>query len=78
MRLELGEMIFKSGVLFKGAKDIISFEILPRPPPSRANDNPWPTWPKVFKLDYGHEETMHVMGKDPRIFQISTKVSLLN
>jgi glutamate synthase (NADPH/NADH) len=59
--------------LRQGAKDIITFEILPKPPQKRAADNPWPTWPKVFKLDYGHEETMHLMNKDPRIFQISSK-----
>lgn len=59
--------------LRQGAKDIITFEILPKPPQSRATDNPWPTWPKVFKLDYGHEETMHLLDKDPRIFQISSK-----
>ncbi|CAF0729763.1 unnamed protein product [Brachionus calyciflorus] len=59
--------------LRQGAKDIITFEILPRPPNSRASDNPWPTWPKVFKLDYGHEESMHLLDKDPRIFQISSK-----
>ena len=22
----------------------------------RAADNPWPEWPKVYKLDYGQEE----------------------
>ena len=60
--------------LRQGAKDIITFEILPKPPSSRAYDNPWPTWPKVFKLDYGHEETMLTLNKDPRIFQISSKV----
>lgn len=59
--------------LRQGAKDIITFEILPKPPMKRAADNPWPTWPKVFKLDYGHEETMHLLGKDPRIFQIESK-----
>jgi len=60
--------------LRQGAKDIITFEILPKPPSSRALDNPWPSWPKVFKLDYGHEETMLTLNKDPRIFQISSKV----
>ena len=59
--------------LRQGAKDIITFEILPKPPKSRAPDNPWPYWPKVFKLDYGHEESMHLLNKDPRIFQISSK-----
>jgi glutamate synthase (NADPH) small chain len=32
------------------------FEILPRPPAERAPDNPWPQWPKVYRLDYGQEE----------------------
>ena len=59
--------------LRQGAKDIITFEILPKPPNSRAVDNRWPTWPKVFKLDYGHEETLLLMNKDPRIFQIQSK-----
>ncbi|RNA35404.1 glutamate synthase [NADPH] isoform X2 [Brachionus plicatilis] len=59
--------------LRQGAKDIITFEILPKPPSARAGDNPWPTWPKVFKLDYGHEETMHLFNKDPRVYQISSK-----
>lgn len=59
--------------LRQGAVDVTTFEILPRPPNSRAEDNPWPTWPKVFKLDYGHEETLHLLGKDPRVFQISSK-----
>jgi glutamate synthase (NADPH/NADH) len=59
--------------LRQGAKDIITFEILPKPPSQRAEDNRWPTLTKVFKMDYGHEETMHLMNKDPRIYQISSK-----
>jgi len=31
-------------------------EILPCPPQERAADNPWPEWPKVYRLDYGREE----------------------
>ena len=42
--------------LRQGASSITSFEILPQPPNKRAGDNPWPQWPKVFKVDYGHEE----------------------
>ena len=36
--------------LRQGAKSITSFEILPTPPEKRADDNPWPQWPKVFRL----------------------------
>jgi glutamate synthase (NADH) len=60
--------------LRQGAKAITTFEILPRPPNSRAHDNPWPTWPKVFKFEYGHEEANYVLKSDPRHFQISSKV----
>jgi glutamate synthase (NADPH/NADH) len=59
--------------LDQGAEDVITFEILPKPPNARAADNRWPTWPKLFKLDYAHEESMVVLNKDPRIFQISSK-----
>lgn len=58
--------------LRQGAKSITTFEILPPPPPTRAPSNPWPTWPRVFKLDYGHEEVQLKFGKDPRIFNIKS------
>ena len=35
--------------LRQGARSITSFEILPEPPETRAADNPWPQWPKVFR-----------------------------
>jgi len=60
----------------QGAKSITSLEILPPPPPTRASNNPWPTWPKVFKLDYGHEEVELKFGRDPRIFNIKSTVSV--
>ena len=39
-----------------GCKSLAQVEILPKPPLDRAKDNPWPEWPKVYKLDYGQEE----------------------
>lgn len=59
--------------LRQGAKSITSFEILPTPPKSRAPDNPWPQWPKVFRVDYGHEEVKVRFGKDPRQYSTTTK-----
>lgn len=59
--------------LRQGAKSITSFEILPTPPPSRAGDNPWPQWPKVFRVDYGHDEVKVKFGKDPRQYSTTTK-----
>ncbi|KAK6187782.1 hypothetical protein SNE40_005732 [Patella caerulea] len=58
--------------LRQGAKSITSFEILPEPPANRADSNPWPTWPKIFRVDYGHEEVKLKFGRDPRIFNIKT------
>ncbi|MCS7014758.1 MAG: glutamate synthase subunit beta [Gemmatales bacterium] len=54
-------------------RSLVQFEILPRPPLTRAPDNPWPQWPKVYKLDYGQEEAAAVFGKDPREYLIQTK-----
>ncbi|XP_046391906.1 glutamate synthase [NADH] isoform X1 [Ischnura elegans] len=59
--------------LRQGAKSITAFEILPDPPASRANDNPWPQWPRVFKVDYGHEEVRVKFGKDPRMYNTMSK-----
>jgi glutamate synthase (NADPH/NADH) small chain len=56
-----------------GAKRVIQLEILPRPPDERAADNPWPQWPKVFKVDYGQEEAKALWGEDPRQFRMLTK-----
>ena len=49
-----------------GCKSLIQLEILPQPPHERAADNPWPQWPKVYKLDYGQEEAAAKFGADPR------------
>jgi glutamate synthase (NADPH/NADH) small chain len=49
------------------------FEILVRPPDFRQPDNPWPEWPKVFKVDYGQEEAAALYGEDPRHYSIVTK-----
>ncbi|XP_050334422.1 uncharacterized protein LOC126762005 [Bactrocera neohumeralis] len=59
--------------LRQGAKSITTFEILPEPPKNRANDNPWPQWPKVFRVDYGHEEVRVKFGRDPRQYCTTTK-----
>jgi glutamate synthase (NADPH) small chain len=56
-----------------GCKSLVNFELLPQPPEGRANDNPWPQWPRIFRVDYGHEEVKAVHGKDPREYEILTK-----
>jgi glutamate synthase (NADPH/NADH) small chain len=54
-------------------RSLVQFEILPKPPLERAPDNPWPQWPKVYKLDYGQEEVAALFGDDPRQYLIQTK-----
>jgi glutamate synthase (NADPH/NADH) small chain len=49
-------------------KSLIQIEILPCQPDTRQPDNPWPEWPKVYKLDYGQEEAKARFGADPRIY----------
>jgi glutamate synthase (NADPH) small chain len=56
-----------------GCKSLVQFEILPKPPLDRTPDNPWPQWPKVYKLDYGQEEAAALFGDDPRTYLINTQ-----
>lgn len=56
-----------------GARSVTQLEILDRPPNERAPDNPWPQWPKVYKMDYGQEEAAALWGADPRAYAVSTK-----
>ncbi|KAJ1362991.1 hypothetical protein KIN20_022733 [Parelaphostrongylus tenuis] len=56
-----------------GAKSVTAFEILPKPPDCRKAENPWPEWPLIFRVDYGHEEMHMKTGSDPRTYSISTK-----
>jgi glutamate synthase (NADPH/NADH) small chain len=56
-----------------GCADLVNFELLERPPEARNETMPWPTYPRVFKTDYGHGEAEYVFGRDPREYCISTK-----
>ncbi|MDP6415853.1 MAG: glutamate synthase subunit beta, partial [Gammaproteobacteria bacterium] len=56
-----------------GCKSLINFEIMPKPPVDRGPNNPWPTWPLIFRVDYGHEEAAARDGQDPRVYSISGK-----
>jgi len=54
--------------LRQGCKSVVQLEILPKPPLVRAPDNPWPEWPKIYRVDYGQEEAAAVFGQDPRTY----------
>ena len=55
-----------------GCRSILQMEIVPRPPDGRTPDNPWPQWPKVYRLDYGQEEAQALFGADPRQYAVQT------
>ncbi len=56
-----------------GCKSVTQLEIMPKPPTERAVNNPWPEWPKTYKLDYGQEEAKDIYGSDPRQYCVQTK-----
>jgi glutamate synthase (NADPH/NADH) small chain len=51
----------------QGALSVHQFELLPRPPETRASDNPWPQWPNIFRTSSAHEE-----GGE-RVYAVSTQ-----
>mmetsp|Transcript_5397 Transcript_5397/g.10846 ORF Transcript_5397/g.10846 Transcript_5397/m.10846 type:complete len:2216 (-) Transcript_5397:296-6943(-) len=56
-----------------GASNVVNFELLPKPKDGREATNPWPQWPRIYRVDYGHSEADSQYGKDPREFLISSK-----
>ena len=55
-----------------GCRSLVNFELFPKPPNDRAADNPWPTWPRIFRTDYGHQEAAAKFNADPRVYAISS------
>ncbi|MCV7343496.1 glutamate synthase subunit beta [Mycolicibacterium rhodesiae] len=51
----------------QGAASIHQFEIMPRPPETRADSTPWPTYPLMFRVSSAHEE-----GGE-RVFSVNTE-----
>ncbi|MCR5708715.1 MAG: glutamate synthase subunit beta [Ruminococcus sp.] len=56
-----------------GCKSVIQLEMMPKLPDERAENNPFPQWPRVCKTDYGQEEAIAVFGHDPRIYCTTVK-----
>lgn len=57
----------------QGCKSVIQLEMMPKLPDKRAEDNPFPQYPRVCKTDYGQEEAIAVFGNDPRIYCTTVK-----
>ena len=49
------------------ARSVHQLELLPMPPKERADDNPWPEWPQIFRVSSAHEE-----GGE-RLYSVSTQ-----
>ena len=56
-----------------GCKSVVQLEMMPKLPDERAENNPWPEYPRVCKTDYGQEEAIAVFGSDPRVYQTTVK-----
>lgn len=56
-----------------GAASVTQLEMMPKQPEGRAENNPWPEWPRVCKTDYGQEEAIALFGHDPRIYETTVK-----
>lgn len=54
--------------LRQGCKSVTQIEIMPSSPENRSENNPWPEWPKTYKVDYGQEEAAAKYGSDPRVY----------
>ena len=56
-----------------GCKSVTQLEMMPKLPDERAENNPFPQYPRVCKTDYGQEEAIAVFGHDPRIYCTTVK-----
>ena len=56
-----------------GCKSLVNFELLPKPPEERAPNNPWPLYPRIYRVDYGHAEVAAKFGEDPRVYSIMSQ-----
>lgn len=57
----------------QGCKSVNQFEIMGEPLKVREENNPWPEYAKILKIDYGQEECIAKFGHDPRRYLTSVK-----
>lgn len=60
-----------STALRQQCKSLVQFDIYPKRPDHRSDQNPWPQYPIVHKVDSGQEEAIARFGQDPRVFSTS-------
>jgi glutamate synthase (NADPH/NADH) small chain len=54
-------------------KSLTQFDIYEKKGDVRADDNPWPQWPVIHRVEYGQKEAAAVFGADPRAYAVMTK-----
>ncbi|MFJ7261100.1 glutamate synthase subunit beta [Streptomyces globosus] len=58
--------------LRQGALSVVQIDINPEPGSERAGHEPWPVYPKVYRISHAHEEARGRQGADPRLFARAT------
>jgi len=56
-----------------GCQSVVQLEMMGELPEVRSENNPWPEYPRIKKVDYGQEESIHVFKQDPRIYNSTIK-----
>jgi glutamate synthase (NADPH/NADH) small chain len=56
----------------QGAKSVTQLEIMPRPTEERPTNQPWPTYPMIYRVSSAHEEA------GDRIYSVSTQEFIKN
>ena len=58
--------------LRQGAASVVQLDINPEPGDDRQDAEPWPVYPKVYRISHAHEEARGREGTDPRLFSSAT------
>ncbi|MEU9378361.1 glutamate synthase subunit beta [Streptomyces sp. NPDC048255] len=58
--------------LRQGALSVVQLDINPEPGPGRTEGEPWPVYPRVYRISHAHEEARGREGRDPRLFSCAT------
>ncbi|MFE4795062.1 glutamate synthase subunit beta [Streptomyces sp. NPDC056708] len=59
-------------VLRQGAASVVQLDINPEPGDTRRDTEPWPVYPKVYRISHAHDEARGREGADPRVFSSAT------
>ncbi|MEU5806372.1 glutamate synthase subunit beta [Streptomyces sp. NPDC047718] len=54
------------------ARSVVQLDINPEPGPGRSDTEPWPVYPRVYRISHAHQEARDRHGGDPRIFAHAT------